>query len=104
MYIAVRYSPSQAVGAGWFADAIRKIDGPNSAVEFCLRSLRWLRFRRFQLPYDEKKSGYDSFVIELPASQADVLKAVREVADDDTIHGTLEYEKDPILSGAEQAK
>ncbi len=52
---------------------------------------------------DEKKSGYDGFVIELPASQADVLKAVREVAGDDTIHGTLEYEKDPILSGAETA-
>jgi hypothetical protein len=52
---------------------------------------------------DQKKSGYESFVIELPASQADVLKAVREVADDDTIHGTLEYEKDPILSGAETA-
>jgi hypothetical protein len=52
---------------------------------------------------DQKKSGYESFVIELPASQADVLKAVREVAGDDTIHGTLEYEKDPILSGAEPA-
>lgn len=52
---------------------------------------------------DEKKSGYESFVIEMPASQADVLKAVREVAGDDTIHGTLEYEKDPILSGAEPA-
>ena len=24
------------------------------------------------------------------------MKAVREVADDDTIHGTLEYEKDRI--------
>ncbi len=52
--------------------------------------------------HDQKKSGYESFVIELPASQADVLKAVREVADDDTIHGTLEYTKDPVLSGAEQ--
>lgn len=52
---------------------------------------------------DEKKSGYESFVIELPASQAAVLKAVREVAGDDTIRGTLEYEKDPILSGAEPA-
>jgi hypothetical protein len=50
---------------------------------------------------DEKKSGYESFVIEMPASKANVLKAVREVAGDDTVHGTLEYEKDPILSGAE---
>ena len=53
--------------------------------------------------HDDQKSGYDSFVIELTASESDVLKAVREVASDDIIHGTLEYEKDPILSGAELA-
>ena len=51
---------------------------------------------------DEKK-GYESFVISLDAPVADVMKAVKEIAGDDIIHGTLEYEKDPILSGAEQA-
>jgi len=53
---------------------------------------------------DEKKSGYESFVIELPAPEADVLKAVREAVSDDTVHGTLEYEKEPVLNGAESAK
>jgi hypothetical protein len=53
---------------------------------------------------DDKKSGYESFVIELPAPEADVLKAVREAVSDDTVHGTLEYEKEPVLNGAEPAK
>jgi len=53
---------------------------------------------------DDKKTGYESFVIELPAPEADVLKAVREVASDETVHGTLEYEKEPVLNGAEPAK
>jgi hypothetical protein len=49
---------------------------------------------------DEKKSGYGSFVIELPASESDLIKAVQEVASDETIHGTLEYEREPVLNGA----
>jgi hypothetical protein len=50
---------------------------------------------------DHKKSGYESLIIELPAPQTDVLKAVREVAGDEIVHGTLEYDKDPILKGAD---
>jgi hypothetical protein len=41
-----------------------------------------------------------TIMVELPAPEADVIQAVRQVADDQIIHGTYVYEKDKILRGA----
>lgn len=48
----------------------------------------------------DKKPPAESFTIDLTASEPDVLKAVRNVVDDQTIHGTRVYEKEKTLSGA----
>ena len=48
----------------------------------------------------DKKEGADSFIIELPVTEADAIKAVADVADDGIIHGTRVYDKEPILQGA----
>ena len=72
-----------------------KTNGLAAALAICLMAVS------VAASPDEKKSGYESFVIELTAPETDVLKAVRQVADDEIIHGTLEYEKDPVLNGAE---
>jgi hypothetical protein len=41
---------------------------------------------------------------EFSASSADVLQALTEVLEDQTIHGTLIYDKQPTLTGAEQVE
>jgi len=41
-----------------------------------------------------------TMMVELPAPEADVIQAVRQVAEDQIIHGTYVYEKDRILRGA----
>ncbi|MGC1383346.1 MAG: SH3 domain-containing protein [Candidatus Acidiferrales bacterium] len=46
------------------------------------------------------KPDADAFVIDLTASEADVLKAVRAVVEDDVIHGTYMYEHEEILDEA----
>jgi hypothetical protein len=48
----------------------------------------------------EKKPSPEGFTIDLTASEADVLKAVRTVVDDQTLHGTYVYEKEKTLTGA----
>jgi hypothetical protein len=48
----------------------------------------------------DKKPPSEGFTIDLTASEPDVLKAVRSVVEDQTIHGTYVYEKEKILSGA----
>lgn len=58
---------------------------------------------RSQGKYDDKKSAYGSFAIDLPASEADVLKAVEAVSSDDIIHGTQVYSREENLTGAEPA-
>jgi hypothetical protein len=44
-----------------------------------------------------------SVIVELQAPESDVIEAVRQVADDQVIHGTYVYEKDKILRGAHAA-
>jgi hypothetical protein len=51
----------------------------------------------------DKKPPAEGFTIDLTASEPDVLKAVRNVVEDQTIHGTYVYEKEKILSGAATA-
>jgi hypothetical protein len=41
-----------------------------------------------------------SLVVEVPASEADVVEAVRDVSQDQTVHGTYVYEKEKHLTGA----
>ena len=41
-----------------------------------------------------------SVTVELQGSEADVIQAVRQICDDQIIHGTYVYEKDRILRGA----
>ncbi len=48
----------------------------------------------------DKKPPIESFTIDLTASESDVLKAVRSVVEDQTIHGTYVYEREKTLSGA----
>ncbi len=50
-----------------------------------------------------KASDAPGFVIELPAPAAEVLQAVQEVAQDQIIHGTYQFEKEQTLSGAIEA-
>ena len=47
----------------------------------------------------DKKPPAEGFTIDLTASEPDVLKAVRSVVEDQTIHGTYVYEREKILSG-----
>jgi hypothetical protein len=49
---------------------------------------------------DNKNTGAESLVIELPATETDTIKTVQEVASDGIVHGTRVYEKEPILQGA----
>ena len=51
-------------------------------------------------PRDESDRG---LVVIVPAAEADVLQAVKEVANDQIIHGTYVYEKEKTLSGAHPA-
>lgn len=53
-------------------------------------------------PPKEPKSGAPVSV-EIQASEADVLKAVQEVVDDQIIHGTYSYERERTLKGAHPA-
>lgn len=48
----------------------------------------------------DKAPEADVFVIDLTASEADVLKAVRAVVEDDVIHGTYMYEHEETLDQA----
>lgn len=48
----------------------------------------------------DKPADADVFVIDLTASEADVLKAVRAVVEDDVIHGTYMYEHEETLDQA----
>jgi len=75
----------------------RELHGLAAALAICLMTVPAASSQ------DDKKTGYESFVIELPAPESDVLKAVREIADDETIHGTRVYEKEPVLNGAQSA-
>jgi hypothetical protein len=49
---------------------------------------------------DKSDSSTKGFAVELPNPEADVLTAVRAVADDHVIHGTYMYEREKILNGA----
>ena len=44
-----------------------------------------------------------TLLVQLDVSEADVLKAVEEVTQDQTIHGTYSYEKERVLYGAHSA-
>jgi hypothetical protein len=46
------------------------------------------------------KQGIEPFAIDLTASEADVLKAVKAVVQDEVVHGTQMYEKEETLYGA----
>src|SRR5271169_3123616 len=53
------------------------------------------------------KTGNDekpAFAVRLEVPEADVLKAVQEVTQDQIIHGTFSYEKERILYGAHSAE
>ena len=49
---------------------------------------------------DKTSSATEGFTIELPNSEADVLKAVQTIADDHIIRGTYIYEREKILNDA----
>jgi len=49
---------------------------------------------------DKTASSAGGFTMELPNSEADVLMAVRAVAEDHIIHGTYVYEREKILNEA----
>jgi len=49
---------------------------------------------------DSQSSGDEGIALELDAPEADVLKAVEYVANDQIVHGTYVYEKDKTLTGA----
>lgn len=53
---------------------------------------------------DKTPSSSESFVMELPNSEADVLTAVQAVVDDHIIHGTYVYEREKILNEAVEEK
>jgi len=49
---------------------------------------------------DRRKSGPEGFSIDLPVAASKLLKVVVQVAQDETIHGTFQYENESVLSGA----
>ena len=53
---------------------------------------------------DRGATAPDGFTIDLTASEADVLQAVQSVVEDQEIHGTLIYEREPRLTGAAAEK
>ena len=55
------------------------------------------------LPPKDLGESETTILVEVPASEADVLQAVKEVSEDQIIHGTYVYEKDKTLTGAHAA-
>jgi hypothetical protein len=53
---------------------------------------------------DKSAAAPEGFTIDLTASEADVLQAVQSVVEDQQIHGTLIYEREPRLTGAAAEK
>lgn len=53
---------------------------------------------------DRGTAALEGFTIDLTASEADVLKAVQSVVEDQEIHGTFVYEREPRLTGAAAEK
>ncbi|HEY0702320.1 MAG TPA: hypothetical protein VGD60_06095 [Candidatus Acidoferrales bacterium] len=53
-----------------------------------------------QFSHEKKSDAPEGFEIYLKASEADVLKAVKEVIEDDTIQGTWIYDNDKTLTDA----
>lgn len=53
--------------------------------------------------HEKKPPAAEGFAIDLTASEADVLKAVRAVVEDETIHGTYVYEREKTLTDATPA-
>lgn len=53
---------------------------------------------------DDKTSSSAGFVIELNAAEADVLQAVKSVAQDPIVRGTYVYQREQILRGAMPAE
>lgn len=51
-------------------------------------------------PSSDRDKPNPGFVTEFSASLDDVLKALQEVLQDQTIHGTLMFEREPTLTGA----
>lgn len=49
---------------------------------------------------DRPKPGPAGFSIDLPVAASKLLKVVVQVAQDESIHGTFQYEKESVLSGA----
>jgi hypothetical protein len=53
--------------------------------------------------YSKVKETYgEGLNVTVPASEQELLQAVRDVASDNKIEGTKEYNKDPYVSGADQ--
>jgi hypothetical protein len=48
------------------------------------------------------QASLPSFASELMASEPEVMQALQEVLDDNIIHGTREFEREPTLNGAEE--
>jgi hypothetical protein len=55
-------------------------------------------------PARDRAAAPEGFTIDLTASEADVLKAVQSVVEDQEIHGTFMYEREPRLTGAAAEK
>lgn len=53
---------------------------------------------------DRAAAAAAGFTIDLTASEADVLKAVQAVVEDQEVHGTYMYEREPRLTGAAAEK
>jgi hypothetical protein len=53
---------------------------------------------------EDKNKDSPGFVTELPAKEADVLEVVKDIAEDSTIRGTYDYEREKTLTGAVSAK
>ena len=51
-------------------------------------------------PSNDRETPNPGFVTEFSASLDDVLEALQEVLQDQTIHGTLVFEREPTLTGA----
>jgi hypothetical protein len=63
-------------------------------------SLRATRSEAAPIPRDKNAPDGEGLTIDLTASEADVLKAVRNVLEEDVIHGTNMYEKEDNLDQA----
>jgi hypothetical protein len=111
-------APRYAAGSTMRTEGVFHIETSDSSVLHCLALARaqrgivltWfllltLSFSRAMLCFAEDQNNESpGFVTELPAKESDVLQVVKDTAEDSTIRGTYDYEREKTLTGAMPAK